>query len=121
MAKPAAEFIAVMLHSATATHFMHLATKSYAEHVALAGYYDAIVELVDQFAETFQGRYGVISLAQYPNGFKVPEEPVKYAETLQSFVRGTRENLPEDTDLQNIVDEIQGEVTTLLYKLKNLK
>ena len=47
----AAAFVSVLFHSATVTHFMHLQTKSFAQHMALGEYYDAIVELADKWAE----------------------------------------------------------------------
>jgi hypothetical protein len=36
-------------------------------------------------------------------------------------VKGTRKDLPKDTDLQNIIDEIVGEIAALLYKLERFK
>jgi hypothetical protein len=121
MHQQAGEFVAVMLHSATATHLMHLATKSYAEHMALGAYYEAIVDLVDKFAETFQGKHGVIPLSAYPGGFAVQKDCVGYAETLLQFAKGARKSLPDDSELQNIIDEIVAEVATLLYKCKTFK
>jgi hypothetical protein len=63
MHKDAAEFVGVLLHSATATHFLHLQTASYAAHKALGHYYENIVVLADKFAEAYQGHYGIIPLA----------------------------------------------------------
>ena len=90
--KDAAEFVGVLLHSSTATHFLHLQTASYAAHKALGHYYENIVDLAD-----------------------------KYAESLLTFVKGIRTDLPKDTDLQNIVDEIVGEIAALIYKLRRFK
>ena len=38
-----------------------------------------------------------------------------------TFVKGIRKDLPKDTDLQNIVDEIVGEIAALSYKLDRFK
>ncbi len=38
-----------------------------------------------------------------------------------TFVKGIRTDLPKDTDLQNIVDEIVGEIASLSYKLERFK
>lgn len=65
------EFIGTMLHSATITHFMHLKSKSYAQHVALGAYYDEIVDLVDGVAEAIQGCYQEI-IEDYPTAFGNP-------------------------------------------------
>jgi hypothetical protein len=119
--KDAAEFVGVLLHSATATHFLHLQTASYAAHKALGHYYENIVDLADKYAEAYQGHYGIIPLSDYPDGFKVQTNAAKYADSLLSFVKGIRGDLPKDTDLQNIVDEIVGEIASLSYKLDRFK
>ena len=119
--KDAAEFVGVLLHSATATHFLHLQTASYAAHKALGHYYENIVDLADKYAEAYQGHYGIIPLADYPEGFKVQTDAAKYADSLLTFVKGTRKDLPKDTDLQNIIDEIVGEIASLSYKLERFK
>jgi len=121
MHKDAAEFVGVLLHSATATHFLHLQTASYAAHKALGHYYENIVVLADKFAEAYQGHYGIIPLADYPEGFKVQTDAAKYADSLLTFVKGIRKDLPKDTDLQNIIDEIVGEIAALSYKLERFK
>jgi hypothetical protein len=119
--KDAAEFVGVLLHSATATHFLHLQTASYAAHKALGHYYENIVDLADKYAEAYQGHYGIIPLTDYPDGFKVQKDAAEYANSLLTFVKGIRGDLPQETDLQNIVDEIVAEITTLIYKLERFK
>jgi hypothetical protein len=119
--KDAAEFVGVLLHSATATHFLHLQTASFAGHKALGHYYQNIVDLADKYAEAYQGHHGIIPLADYPEGFKVQTDAAKYANSLLTFVKGIRKDLPKDTDLQNIIDEIVGEIASLLYKLERFK
>jgi hypothetical protein len=119
--KDAAEFVGVLLHSATATHFLHLQTASYAAHKALGHYYENIVDLSDKYAEAYQGHYGIIPLSDYPDGFKVQKDAAEYANSLLTFVKGIRGDLPKDTDLQNIIDEIVGEIASLSYKLDRFK
>lgn len=117
--KAAAQFVAVLLHSATATHFLHLQTKSYAEHVALAAYYEAIPDLADKWAEAYQGAYDRITA--YPSDFALAKEPVQYLQTIKRYVEAHRKQLPQDTPLQNIVDEIVDLIDSTLYKLRFLK
>lgn len=119
--KDAAEFVGVLLHSSTATHYLHLNTASYAAHKALGHYYENIVGLADKFAEAYQGHNGIIPLGDYPEGFKVQTDATAYAESLLTYVKGMRKELPQDTDLQNIIDEIVAEIVTLIYKLKRFK
>lgn len=112
-------FLATLLHSATNTHFFHWSTDSYSKHVALAEYYDEIVDLTDQLAEAFMGKYG--KLTSFPSAYHQPKDPVKYLESLQTFVAEARQDLPQDSELQNLIDEIADLINTTTYKLKFLK
>ena len=115
----AAAFVSVLFHSATVTHFMHLQTKSFAQHMALGEYYDAIVELADKWAEAYQGCYDIIT--NYPKDFHLATEPVKYLMQIKEFVDDIRKDLPSESQLQNIVDEIADQIDSTLYKLRFLK
>jgi len=87
--------------------------------VALAEYYDEIVDLTDQLAEAFMGKYG--KLTSFPSAYHQPKDPVKYLESLQTFVAEARQDLPQDSELQNLIDEIADLINTTTYKLKFLK
>lgn len=103
-------FLATLLHSATNTHFFHWSTDSYSKHVALAEYYDGIVELTDQLAESYMGKFGKIT--SFPSAYHQPKDPIKYLESLQTFVADARQDLPQDSELQNIIDEIADLINT---------
>jgi len=118
--KPVAQFVAVLLHSGTVTHMQHLATKSYAQHVALGEYYNAIIELADTYAEAYTGAYQQIPITAYSNDFSVTKDPEAYLQMIKRYVDAHRKNLPDDTALQNIVDEIVGQIDSTLYKLRFL-
>ncbi len=110
------EFVGTLLHSATVTHIMHLSTRSYAEHKALNEYYDGIVDLVDSFAESYQGKYGLIK--EYPNGYTQKARiPLDYLTTVRDMVKEKREELPQDSELQNSIDEITDLLNSTIYKL----
>ena len=112
-------FAATLLHSATNTHFFHWSTDSYAKHIALNEYYDGIVELTDNFVEAYMGKYEKIT--SFPSAYHQPKDPVKYLKSLQAFVEAARVDLPQDSELQNLVDEIADLINTTTYKLVNLK
>ncbi len=112
-------FVATLLHSATNTHFFHWSTDSFSKHTALAEYYDEIVDLTDQLAESYMGKYG--KLTAFPSVYHQPKDPIKYMESLQNFVADARQDLPQDSELQNIIDEIADLINTTAYKLKFLK
>jgi hypothetical protein len=117
--KNAALFVATMLHSATVAHLQHLATKSYAQHKALQKYYESIPDLVDAYAEAYQGRYGLI--AGYDNStFHYSKEPKMYVGKMLDFLDEIKGVLPKDTDLVNLFDAVVNDVTSLKYKLENL-
>ena len=112
-------FVATLLHSATNTHFFHWSTGSYAQHKALGNYYDEIVELVDTLAESYMGKYG--KLTTFPSVYHQPKDPIKYLESLQNFVADARQDLPQDSEIQNLIDSIADLINTTTYKLKFLK
>lgn len=116
-----AVFVAALLNSSTAAHFLHLSTKSYAAHKALGHFYEDILELADKYAEAFQGHYGVIPLEAYPEEFKVQKDAAAYIGNLLKFSQTMRKELPDDTDLQNIHDEINGLIASTLYQLERFR
>ena len=117
--KNAALFVSVLFHSGTNAHFMHLQTKSYSEHKALGRYYESVIDLADRWAEAYQGCYQVID--SYPSDFHIAKRPLIYIEKIKDFVDGIRKVLPDDSQLQNIIDEIMELLDSTCYKLKNLK
>ena len=117
--KNAALFVSVLFHSGTNAHFMHLQTKSYSEHKALETYYNEIIDIVDRWAEAYQGCYEVINA--YPADFHVAKVPLTYLQKIKDFVDSIRKVLPDDTQLQNIIDEVAELVDSTIYKLKVLK
>jgi hypothetical protein len=119
MQENCALFLTTLLHSATNAHFFHWSTDSYAQHKALAKYYDQIIGLTDALAESHMGKYGKIT--SFPSVYHQPKDPIRYMESLQRFVADARQDLPQDSELQNIVDEIADLINSTTYKLKFLK
>ena len=115
MKKDVADFISTLFHSSTVTHFMHLATDSFAVHMALGAYYTEILELADTYAEAYSGCYEKIK--DFPENFHNAKDPVKYLTSIKDYVYKNRDALPDDTQLQNIVDEIAALIDSTLYKL----
>lgn len=118
---PVMQFTMCLLHSVTNAHILHLTTRSYAEHKALEGFYTEIGDLVDSFVEAFQGKYGL--LHDFTSDYKLPDQPVAYLEYLKTEVETLRrqQRFPQDSELQNIVDEIADLINSTLYKLRFLK
>lgn len=98
---------------------MHWATSSYAAHQALGEYYEGIIEAVDEFAEAYMGRYE--QLKDFPSDFHNADDPVKYLQSMKSFVEEARQHLPQDSELQNLIDEIADLINSTLFKLRFLE
>ena len=116
MEKSMALFLATLLHSGTNTHFFHWATKSYAKHKALGGFYERIIELTDELAECYFGIYGQI--IDFPSTYPQPKEPLAYLQSLQKFVKEARSDLPMDSEIVQLIDNIAQEIDTTIYLLK---
>ncbi len=54
--------IALLFFARDVTHREHLKTTSYAQHVALNEFYEAIVGNADSIAEAYQGRNGIMAV-----------------------------------------------------------
>ena len=106
-------------------HIFHWQTTgegSFAAHLALNAYYDAIPNLTDTLVESYQGKHGIITGYQPASQFLEGDDQVlKYFMALQKFVDMNRQSLPQESDLNNIVDEILALVNSTIYKLRFLK
>jgi Family of unknown function (DUF5856) len=109
--KPA-EFIAESLALATCAHLRHLSTTSYAEHMALGSFYEALPGLVDSYAEVYQGLKGLIK--KYPEVSCGELDLEEYLESLPEV------DCCDSPALENIVAEIETLVAQTIYKLRFL-
>ena len=121
MKADANQFLALLFASRDYAHKAHLNTTSFAQHKALNDFYDEIVELADDFAETWMGRN--LQLIGDAEPLKVPKgEPLAIIKRLLDVVEDTRDFVPkEDTAINNIIDEIVALYLSTIYKLKFLK
>ena len=91
--------------------------------MALNGYYDGIIPLVDGLVESYQGKYGI--LTNYSNfnilEYKSCEEIIMYFQGLNMTIEKLRTAIPQDTYLQNQIDTVTELITSTIYKLKFLK
>jgi hypothetical protein len=83
--------------------------------MALGAYYTEIIELTDSFAEAYSGCYEKIK--NFPENFHNAKEPVKYLESISEYVKKNRKAMPDESQLQNIIDEIAALIDSTLYKL----
>jgi predicted hydrolase (HD superfamily) len=113
--------VAILFLSRELAHRDHLKTKSYAQHIALNEFYDAIVELADKLTEAYQGRHGLIDIPLLKDE-NHKDNPADMLQSHMDMVEKLRYTAIEKTDtpLQNIVDEVVGQYLSTLYKLRNL-
>jgi len=117
------EYIGTLFQSRTQSHIFHLQTSSYAKHIALNGYYDAIIGLADGIAEAYQGKYEIIKGYKMGGAIKDLEnndDATTYFEQLAKFCELKREKLPQDSYLVNLYDGVDELIRSTLYKLKRL-
>lgn len=120
------ELIALLFLSREMAHRAHLKAAgkgSYAAHMALGDFYEAIVGHADSIAEAWQGKYGKLLDIPYltANSVTAPIAGLlrQHMDKLVS-VRYTAE--PKDSAaLQNLIDGAVNEYQTVLYKLKFLE
>jgi hypothetical protein len=112
-------FVLTMLHSVTNAHILHFQSRSYSEHKVLGKYYKEMGDLVDAYVEAYQGKFGIIS--NYEPVFTLPAPALEYLITLNDYVLAERADLPQDSELQNLVDEIALLIDSTIYKLRFLR
>lgn len=110
--------ISLLFEARTQAHIFHLQSKSYAQHVALGSYYDEIIGLADSIAENYQGRVEIIQ--SYPKVSVNSTDPIKMIEQVRSWIDKNRKDCSKETEIQNLIDEVQSLNNSTLYKLKNL-
>ena len=113
-------FIGTLMQSRNQAHIYHLQTSSFAQHKALQEYYEGIVDLIDGLVESFQGRYGILRGYKMAGSIKEDENALMYFEGLAKFVETIRTQIPQDSYIQNQVDEVVDLVESTKYKLKFL-
>lgn len=108
-----AEFLGKLLHSRNVAHLVHLNTTSYAKHKALDTYYNNLLDLFDDLAETSFGSIGRQNII-------VPEAKLEdidgHLQSLRGYIEGAR-NIFTGSHLQNIIDEIVSLIDHTIYLL----
>ena len=99
---------------------MHWQTKGYAKHKALEDFYEKIVDILDEFVEVYQGRYGV--LVDYSTSAYWDFDSSNIVKTIKEFARLLDIERPNFTpEIQNILDSLQALNLRTIYKLENLQ
>lgn len=114
------KFIGVLFSSRDVAHIGHLKARSFSEHEALGGFYEAITPMADSYAETAQGlllELLEIEPMEVPDG--TPEQVL--AEQKDWIVANRAKITANDPTLANELDTILALYYGTLYKLKFLR
>ena len=113
------EFILTLLHASTNAHILHWQTKSFAQHMALGEFYEALPDLIDALVEATQGLTGEI--IQFPADYYPPaENGLTELKELREYFEDNRNVMPVNSEIQNLLDNIGDQIDSTLYKLRFL-
>ena len=115
-----AVFVLLCLHAVTNAHINHWRTDSFAIHESLGNFYSELGEALDAFVEAYMGKYGQIK--DYPEFYSLPnKDALAELKMLCQTVYALREQMPDDSELENLLDNIESLIDTAMYKVKFLK
>jgi len=116
-----ADFVGLFFLARDVTHSVHLNTRSYSKHKALQKFYENIIDLADSFAETYQGRYGLLGPISLMSAKKT-SNVIEFLENQLAEIESVRYDVcdKDDTPLQNLIDGIIELYLRTLYKLRFL-
>jgi hypothetical protein len=115
------EFAMCLLNGVTAGHIHHLSTDSYSQHMALGDFYVELDKRADKFIEAYQGKKSKIIFAE--KALFLGENGLELVEYICDQIESYRKmpGFPQESELQNIVDELLDLTDSTKYKLKFLK
>jgi hypothetical protein len=117
----AADFLGLLFLARDVAHSVHLNTRSFSKHKALNIFYERIVGAADDFAETYQGRYGLIGPITLHSAKKTSNIIEFLEDSLKQIEEGRYEICDKtDSSLQQLIDNIVEIYLRTLYKLKFL-
>ena len=120
------KLISTLMASRDQAHIFHWQTTgqgSFAAHMALNAYYDAVPDMTDALVEAYQGKHGILKGYVPAERFDEysKETAVKYFKALSVFIERIYAKFPkDDTNIINQLDAFKDLIYTTIYKLENL-
>lgn len=102
-------------------HREHLRTFWYPTHMALGEFYDAVIGHADSLAEAYQGKYGNLKDFAIESSPMSPDIIVFLTSQWDEIARLRLTIVPQDTVIQNLIDEVGATYYSVLYKLNKFK
>lgn len=113
--EPMKKFMSCLMQAQITLRLIHWNTQSYAEHKAIGKLYGELADLQDTFAEAYMGVYG--RFGDVPVSHSGLPGAAEYVNTLSEELMACRIELPNDSELQNLVDEVMAAVDATQYLL----
>jgi DNA-binding ferritin-like protein len=121
-----ADILQVLMHVRDQVKIYHWQTMSFARHTATDDLVSSLDESIDDFAETYMGKYGRPHFTAKNSSIQLYDVSDKKGHiVLEECISWLMNQLPKqlkksDTDLLNIRDEIVGKInkTRYLFSLK---
>ncbi|MHB0965291.1 MAG: DUF5856 family protein [Bellilinea sp.] len=112
------QLVMKLFDARTSAHVQHLRAGSYAQHMALNSFYDEIAGLADSIAEAWQGAYQ--KKLTFPNPGPLTSDPLASLKTLRTWIEDNRGAACDDSEIQNVIDEVMQLIDSTMYKLRFL-
>lgn len=113
------EFASKVFATRNIAHREHWKTSSYAHHMALGDFYDAMIEGVDAVVEAYQGMFGKIDPFTVEDS-KV-DDIVGHLREESDWMETNRLNISGGSDaIAALVDNLVVVYLSAIYKLENL-
>lgn len=107
--------VACLMGAIITARIVHWNTTSYAEHKAIGKFYTSLEDLMDNYVEAYMGIYGRFG------AFETKQVEMTGGKELVDYVAESlltiRIELPNDSQLQNILDEIAAATDKTAYLL----
>jgi len=115
------EFVGMLFLARDVAHSVHLNTRSFSKHEALNIFYNRIIGAADDFAETYQGRYGLMGQITLASNKKTANI-IEFLQGQLDEIEKVRYEVCDKSDsaLQQLIDNIVEIYLRTLLKLRFL-
>lgn len=119
------QLVSKVFYTRNAAHLEHWKTKgvgSFARHMALGEFYDALIDNIDSIVEAYQGYFDLIAAVQPVPGPTLPKDIVEHISDECEWIDENREKIAKNVAaIENLVDNLSATYMSTLYKLRNLQ
>lgn len=114
------QLIARVFHTRNVSHWSHWRTKSYAEHQALAGFYDGVIDALDSLVEAYQGENDLVGNIPAPDS--KGDDILSLLKDDAAWIEKNHEKIcGGNRAIANLIDTLTSTYLSTIYKLRFLK